>query len=462
MDIINDRDLTVVVLAAGQGVRMKSPLPKVLHPLGGKALLAHVLDAAQTLHPSQIIVVHGANSDVIKDQFSDREITWAEQSPPKGTGDAVAKAIPFIPSHHRVLILYGDVPLISPVTLSHLLQHTPKGALGLLTATLPDPFGLGRIVRMQGKVLRIVEEKDATTQEREIKEINTGILLFDATCFARWIPTLKNNNAQGEYYLTDIIQWAVNEQIVIHTESPQGSYEIMGVNDRLQQVTLERIYQRSQAEKLLKEGVWICDPDRFDVRGTLQAVAGVNIDINVIFEGDNILRKGAHIGPHCVLIDCDIGENVSILAYSHLEGVKIHNNARVGPFARLRPGTILEEHVHIGNFVEIKNSAIGEASKIGHLSYIGDTVMGKSVNVGAGTITCNYDGKHKHQTIIEDDVHIGSDTQLVAPVHVGQGATIGAGSTVCHDVPENELTLTQRLEQRTMAWNRPQKEQDKG
>lgn len=453
-----DMDLSIVVLAAGQGTRMKSQLPKVLHTIGGKPMLAHVVATAKALGPKQIVIVYGYGGQTLKTTFSDESLIWVEQPKQQGTGDAVAKALPVLPENHRVIILYGDVPLISAQTLRRLLNATPQSAVGVLTVNLNSPFGLGRIVRDEnGGVKRIVEECDANDIERQIHEVNTGIFVVEAKHLNDWLPQLNNKNKQGEYYLTDIVQLAVNDNVPIVTVHPSVEHEVLGVNDRLQQVEAERHYQRFIATGFLKEGILICDPERFDLRGTLQAESDVKIDVNVVLEGENILRKGAQIGPNCVLINCDIGESVTVLANSYLEGVRIGKGAVVGPFARLRPGTILGEKVRIGNFVEVKNSSVGEGSKINHLSYIGDTAMGKEVNVGAGTITCNYDGANKYQTIIEDDVHIGSDSQLVAPVRIGKGSTIGAGSTVSKDTPANQLTLTQQLNQRSKLWERPKK-----
>lgn len=452
-------DLSIVVLAAGQGTRMKSPLPKVLHVIGGKPMLSHVISTAQMLSPSQIVVVFGFGGETIKEKFQHSNLVWAEQPKLQGTGDAVAKAIPLIPSHHRVLILYGDVPLITAQTLRRLLNATPADTVGLLTVNTSDPTGLGRIVRDENAaVKRIVEERDANDIERQIHEVNTGIFMVSAKQLTRWLPQLKNNNNQGEYYLTDIIQLAVQDNVPIVTAFPSTPQEVLGVNDRSQQAAAERYYQRYVAEQLLREGVWICDPDRFDLRGKIQAQADVTIDVNVVFEGNIILGKGCRIGPNCVVINSELGDNVKVLANSYLEDVKVDNDCVIGPFARLRPGTVLSSKVRVGNFVEVKNSIVGEGSKINHLSYVGDTLMGKDVNIGAGTITCNYDGAHKHQTIIEDNVSIGSDSQLIAPIRVGKGATIGAGSTLSKDAPASQLTLTHQLHQRSHQWTRPTKE----
>lgn len=431
---------------------MQSSLPKVLHRIGGKPMLQHVLDVAKKLSPMNLFVVYGHAGDQVKAHFNDPAITWIHQVKQCGTGDAVAQALPHIPEDHRVLILYGDVPLIQADTLMRLLKETSEEMLGLVTADVDEPFGLGRIIRdPQGKVKRIVEEKETTEQERQLKEVNSGIMVFGANALTKWLPKIHNRNVKGEFYLTDAIALAVEEGKIVHTVSPQSLCEIAGVNDRSQQAILERQYQRIQAEKYLAQGVEVSDPARVDIRGELLVDQEVQIDINTIFEGKNILHKGCRIGAHCILIDCEVGEGAEILPYSHLEGARVGQHARVGPFARLRPGTVLADFVHIGNFVEVKKSQIGETSKVNHLSYIGDAKIGQGVNIGAGTITCNYDGMNKHETIIEDGVHIGSDTQLVAPIRIGKGATVGAGSTVTKDVPAHLLTLTHRLEQRSRA-----------
>lgn len=452
-------DLSVVVLAAGQGTRMKSPLPKVLHPIGGKPMLAHVINTAKSLSPSQIIIVHGFEGDLVKQTFPQNEIQWVEQAERLGTGDAVSKALPLIPNHHRVLTLYGDVPLITSDTLNRLLKATPSTSVGLLTVVASDPTGLGRIIRdKKGNVERIVEERDANDIEKQIHEVNTGIFVVNQSLLAKWLPRLKNNNAKGEYYLTDIVQIASKEQHSVVTSVPSVIEEVLGVNDKSQQVTAERYYQRHLAETLLKQGVCITDPARFDLRGSLYAEPDVVIDVNVVIEGKVLIKKNSRIGPNCVLINCDIGENVSVLANSYLEDVSIEADCTIGPFARLRPGTKLEKGVTIGNFVEIKNTNIGQGSKVSHLSYVGDTIMGSGVNIGAGTITCNYDGANKHRTIIRDNVFIGSGTQLVAPVQIGEGATLAAGSTVTKDAPAGHLTLTHQLNQRSQEkWQRPVK-----
>lgn len=454
--MLPNKGLSIVVLAAGQGTRMKSSLAKVLHQIGGRSMLSHVLEKAKILNPSQILVVYGHAGEQLKAQYSNESIVWVSQVEQKGTGDAVAKAMPFIPLDHRVLILYGDVPLISTETLRNLVDYTPSEGIGIVTARLSDPTGLGRIVRdKQGHVQRIVEEKDASEEERAIKEINSGIAFFEAEQLRWWLPKLSYHNVQKELYLTDLIKIAVEANCSIYTTSPKNIEEVMGVNDRFQQAQVERVYQRQQADYYMHQGVEISDPNRFDVRGELHVQSDVFIDVSVIFQGKNILHKGARIGAHCVLINSEVGEGVVILPYSYLENAKINHRAVVGPFARLRPGSKIGQEAHIGTFVEIKNSIVGEKTKINHLSYIGDATIGKEVNIGAGTITCNYDGANKYQTIIEDKVHIGSDSQLIAPIHIGKGATIAAGSTLTKDAPAEKLTLTHQLTQRSQDWQRP-------
>lgn len=428
--------LKVVILAAGQGTRMKSKLPKVLHPIGGKPLLRHVVDTAKQCQPEQIIIVHSPDPSLLKAAIPDPEVTWALQPEQRGTGDAVAKALPLLQPSDQVLILYSDVPLISVSTLQRLLQHSSPDQIALLTTDVADPTGFGRIVRNADQAVeRIVEERDITATERAITEINTGILTLSAAHLKEWLTQLKPNNAQNELLLTDIIAMAVQKGVAIQTISPHSSQEVMGINDRVQLAQLNRIYQQQRAEHYLRSGVGIVDPASFQLRGTLQAEQDAIIDVNVVLEGNVVLRRGAQIGPNCVIKDCEIGEDAQILANSYCEGAVIGAQAVIGPFARLRPGTILAEKVRIGNFVEVKNAQIDVGSKINHLSYIGDATIGKHVNIGAGTITCNYDGVNKHRTIIEDGVHIGSDTQLIAPVRVGKDAVIAAGSTLKQDAP---------------------------
>lgn len=449
--------LTIVVLAAGQGTRMKSTLPKVLHSLAGKPMLQHVLDTAKALEPKKIIVVHGHQGEQIVQAVNDKAITFVEQIPQKGTADALAKALPFFNENESVLILYGDVPLMSAESLKKLIDNTPENSLGLMSAQFENPFGLGRIIRDSGgSIIRIVEQKDATKEQQAITEVNTGIYYAKAHMLQKWLPLITNDNQQREYYLTDIVSLAVKEGTTIVSVSPDTN-EVLGVNDREQLAQAERLYQYQQVKALMHQGVSFADPHRCDIRGEVFAQNDVFVDINVIFQGKVTLKQGCQIGPNCVLINCTVGENVTIKANCHLEEVTLLDRAVVGPFARLRPGANIGKEAHIGNFVEVKNATIGEGSKVNHLSYVGDATVGKHVNIGAGTITCNYDGVNKHQTIIEDNVMIGSDTQLIAPVHIGKGATIGAGSTIHKDVPENQLTLTQQLNQRSKTWQRPKK-----
>ncbi len=455
---VNDMALNVVVLAAGQGTRMKSKQPKVLHKVAGKAMLERVIDSARILNPKQIVVVYGHQGDLLKAAFEDQALSFVEQTPQRGTADALMKAAPMLAQDERVLILYGDVPLISAQTLQHFIDKTPKDALGIMTVEVEDPTGLGRIIRdAQGNIIKIVEQKDASLQEQALREVNTGIYVVNTSHLNKWLPQIKNDNQQQEYYLTDIVALAAKDKIAIISHAPAQVEEILGVNDRIQLAQLERFYQHKIATDLMRQGVTLADPNRVEVRGTLSCEQDVSIDTNVIFEGQVSVKQGTSIGPQCILKNCQLGENVTILAHCYLEDVTIADNCTIGPFARLRPGTTLGNDVRIGNFVEIKNAQIASGTKINHLSYIGDAIVGKEVNIGAGTITCNYDGVNKHQTIIEDNVMIGSDTQLIAPIRVGAGATIGAGSTVNKDVPKEQLTLTHQLNQRSKKWERPKK-----
>jgi bifunctional UDP-N-acetylglucosamine pyrophosphorylase/glucosamine-1-phosphate N-acetyltransferase len=421
-----------------------------------------VIHTAQQIAPATIpLVVYGHQGDLVRQQFSDSRVTWIEQKEQAGTGHALQQALPQIAAQDTVLVLYGDVPLITSATLQQLLDQTPTEAIGLLTAQLTHPTGYGRIKRnSQGQVASIVEEKDATAAEKQINEINTGIFLIPASYLQRWLPKLENTNSQKEYYLTDIITFAVAEKIAIHALPVTQTEEVQGVNDRLQLMQLERYYQRQLAEKWLQQGVTIYDPQRLDIRGEVEIGQDVIIDVNVILEGRVIIGDGCVIGPNSLLRDTVLGKHVEIHANSVIEGARIDDHSRIGPFARIRPASILAADVHIGNFVEIKNSIINQGTKINHLSYIGDSEIGKNVNIGAGTITCNYDGVNKHKTVIGDDVRIGSDTQLVAPVVVGKGATIGAGSTITKHVPPHQLTLTHELKQRIVQdWQRPEKKE---
>lgn len=443
--------LHIVILAAGQGKRMRSRLPKVLHPLGKKPILHHVILAAEQLKPAATYVVYGHGGDEVQAKSQGFSLKWVEQAQQLGTGHAVTQALSHINDDSQVLVLVGDTPLINPETLKKLISTTPASGVGVVTVQMPDPTGLGRIIRdSKGKVTGIVEEKDATDQQRQITEINTGIILAPAKQLKRWLSQVKNNNKQGEFYLTDIIQLAAGEGVEINPLIATSHYEVQGINDRSQLALLERYYQLQQAEKLMQEGVTLLDPNRFDLRGELQAASDVVIDIDVVIEGKVIIGEGTYIGPHCVLCDVTLGKNVVIKSHSVLEESEVADDCIIGPFARLRPGAQLARGAHIGNFVEVKKSKIGEGSKVNHLSYVGDAIVGSKVNIGAGTITCNYDGINKHQTIIEDNVFIGSDTQLVAPVTIGSGAVIGAGSTVTKDAPKDAITVTQRLDQRVI------------
>ena len=450
--------LGVAILAAGQGTRMKSDLPKVLHPLADRPLLRHVVDTALELDLARFCIVHGHGGDQVRLALGDLDCDWAHQAERKGTGHALLQALPHLGDVDRVLVLYGDIPLIRAATLRRLLEEARDTSLGVLTAFLPDPGGYGRIVRdHEGRVRRIVEEKDASEAELAIDEINTGFLIADRVALADWLGRLGNDNAQGEYYLTDIIAMAAAEGRAIATTQPEKSEEILGVNDRIQLADLERRFQARIARDLMQTGVSLRDPARLDVRGHLQVGRDVSIDINCLFEGEVVLGDEVTIGPNCYLRDCVIGAHTQVLANSVIEEARVGTQARIGPFSRLRPQADLADEVHVGNFVEIKKAQIGQGTKISHLSYIGDAQVGSGVNIGAGTITCNYDGVNKHLTRIGNGAFIGSNTALVAPVTVGEGATIGAGSVIGRDTPPHKLTLT-RAPQRTIEqWQKPVK-----
>ena len=453
--------MNVVILAAGQGKRMHSDLPKVLHPLAGKPLLAHVIDSARDLGAEKICVVYGHGGERVREALDAPDLAWAKQEPQLGTGHAVLQAMPAAaasaPTESSTLVLYGDVPLTRTSTLRRLIDAAGSDKLALLTAHLDNPRGYGRIVRVGGKVTRIVEEKDADDAERAIGEINTGILVAPTAALARWLPTLGNRNAQGEYYLTDIVALAVAEGMPVATAQPDAAWETEGVNSKLQLAALERVHQRNVAERLLEAGVTLADPARFDVRGELACGRDVGIDVNCVFEGRVELADGVSIGANCVLKNCRIGSGARIAPFCHIEDAVVGAESIVGPYARLRPGTELGRDVHIGNFVEVKNSSIADHSKANHLAYIGDATIGSRVNVGAGTITCNYDGANKFRTVIGDDVFIGSDTQLVAPVTVGRGATLGAGTTLTRDAPPDQLTVSRARQISIPGWKRPVK-----
>ncbi len=453
--------LSVVILAAGQGTRMRSTLPKVLHKLAHKPLVEHVIDCAKQLGADDIHVVYGHGGDAVPSTLSHCKVDWVKQEQQLGTGHAVAQAIPHIPLEHQVLVLYGDVPLSSVETLKNLIQLTRQSGFGLLTISLDDATGYGRIVRNEeGRVTRIVEHKDASEEQRLIKEVNTGILATSREMLAKWLEQLDNNNSQGEYYLTDIIAMAVADGISISTTSPLDEHEVLGVNNKRQLAELERAYQSQQANILMDAGVTLCDPSRIDIRGNVNCGHDVIIDTNVILEGDIDIQSGVEIGPNCLIINSKIEQGVKILANCVIENAVIGKDSKVGPFARIRPETVLSENTHIGNFVEIKKATIGNGSKVNHLSYVGDSIVGSNVNIGAGTITCNYDGANKHLTEIGDDVFVGSDTQLVAPVKIGNGSTIAAGSTITKDVGEGELALSRTKQVSKSGWKRPIKNKD--
>ena len=449
--------LNIVILAAGKGTRMYSGKPKVLHALAGRPLLGHVLDCAIALQPRQICVAYGHGGEAVPQAMRQYPAKFVIQEPQLGTGHAVQQAMPHLGDDGQTLVLYGDVPLIQHSTL-HQMQRTGDG-LVLLTVNLDNPTGYGRIVRdAQGDVRCIVEEKDATPEQREIREINTGILLAPTHMLREWLANLQNNNSQGEYYLTDIVGMAVQQGVAVHTVQPAHEWEIHGINSKAQLAALERTWQQVEASRLLAHGVTLADPARIDVRGSLSCGRDVEIDVGCLFEGKVTLGDNVRVGAYSVVRNATIAAHTTIAPYSHIDSSEVGANCHIGPYARLRPGTKLHDGVHIGNFVEVKNSEIGSGSKANHLSYIGDSTVGSRVNIGAGTISCNYDGANKHRTVIGDDAFIGSDTQLVAPVTVGKGATIGAGSTITKDTPENELTLSRSKQVTIAGWKRPTKQ----
>lgn len=453
--------LNVVILAAGKGTRMRSDLPKVLHPIAHKSMVQHVIDTANSLGSSAIQLVYGYGADKLQAALGEQALNWVLQAEQLGTGHAVAQANPNINDDDTVLILYGDVPLIQQSTLEALLAVRPANGLAILTVNLPSPTGYGRIVREQGKVVGIIEQKDANAEQLAINEVNTGIMAVPGKQLKAWLNRLSNNNAQGEYYLTDIIAMANADGVEITTSQPQSAIEVEGANNRVQLAQLERAYQARAAEKMMLEGANLRDPARIDIRGNVTVGMDVMIDVNVIFQGQVTLGNNVTIGAGAILIDCDIADNAEIKPYTIVEGAKLGQAASAGPFARLRPGAELKENAHIGNFVEIKKSVLGKGSKAGHLAYLGDAQIGAGVNIGAGTITCNYDGANKFITTIEDGVFVGSDTQLVAPVTIGKNATLGAGSTITKDVAENELVITRVKQRHITGWQRPVKIKNK-
>ncbi len=451
-------NLHVVILAAGQGTRMRSKLPKVLHPVAGKPMLGHVIDCARSLSPTRIHVVIGHGAELVREQLAAEDIHWVLQTEQLGTGHAVAQALPGTEGADQVLVLYGDVPLLRAETLAQLSSQAGAQALGMLTVTLADPTGYGRILRnAAGEVQAIVEQKDASAEQLRIREGNTGIMALPGKHAARWLGSLSNQNAQGEYYLTDVVAMAVVEQIPVEVAHAVDEYEVLGANNRVQLAVLEAEYRRRQAERLMTEGVSLADPARIDVRGDVRVGRDISIDINVVLEGRVVIEDDVIIESNCVLRDCHIGAGSHIKAFSHIDGAELAEDCDVGPYARLRPGTRLQAGAKIGNFVETKKAEIGAGSKINHLSYIGDALVGPDVNIGAGTITCNYDGVNKHRTTIEAGAFIGTNTALVAPVTVGAGATTAAGSTITSDVPADSLAVSRARQRNIQGWKRPVK-----
>ena len=451
-------NLHVVILAAGQGTRMRSKLPKVLHPVAGKPMLGHVIDCARSLSPTRIHVVIGHGAELVREQLAAEDIHWVLQTEQLGTGHAVAQALPGTQGADQVLVLYGDVPLLRVETLAQLSSQAGAQALGMLTVTLADPTGYGRILRNEaGEVQAIVEQKDASAEQLRIREGNTGIMALPGKHAARWLGSLSNQNAQGEYYLTDVVAMAVAEQIPVEVAHAVDEYEVLGANNRVQLAVLEAEYRRRQAERLMTEGVSLADPARIDVRGDVRVGRDISIDINVVLEGRVVIEDDVIIESNCVLRDCHIGAGSHIKAFSHIDGAELATGCDVGPYARLRPGTRLQAGAKIGNFVETKKADIGAGAKVNHLSYIGDAVVGPDVNIGAGTITCNYDGVNKHQTTIEEGAFIGTNTALVAPVTIGARATTAAGSTITTNVPADTLAVSRARQRNIEGWKRPTK-----
>lgn len=450
--------MNIVILAAGKGKRMHSDLPKVLHPLAGRPLLAHVLDTARALSPTRLVVVVGHGAEQVKAAVSAPDVAFALQQQQLGTGHAVMQALPLLDPSLPTLVLYGDVPLTRADTLATLVAAAGPRRFGILTVEMDDPTGYGRIVRdAAGGIVRIVEQKDASEAERAIREINTGIIVCPTERLSQWLGSLRNDNAQGEYYLTDTVERAVADGLEVVSTQPAALSETLGVNSKVQLAELERLHQRHLAQRLLEAGVTVLDPARLDIRGELTCGRDVTIDVGCVFEGRVHLEDGVQIGPHCVIRNSSIGSGARIEPFCHIDDARVGAASRIGPYARLRPGTELAEDVHIGNFVEVKNSQIAAHSKANHLAYVGDATVGARVNIGAGTITCNYDGVNKHRTVIEDDVFIGSDSQLVAPVTVRRGATLGAGTTLTKEAPAGQLTLSRAKQLTVPGWQRPVK-----
>ncbi|WP_392561307.1 bifunctional UDP-N-acetylglucosamine diphosphorylase/glucosamine-1-phosphate N-acetyltransferase GlmU [Orbus sturtevantii] len=448
-------NLSTIILAAGKGTRMYSNLPKVLHKIGHKSMLQHAIDTVKLLNADNIYVIYGHGKEQLEEALGNQPVKLVLQEQQLGTGHAVLQALPYIKDDENILILYADTPLISIQTLNQLIVNKPKEGISLLTVILDDPKGYGRIVRQNGEIVAIVEQKDATKQQLSINEVNTGIMLVSGKQLKEWLAKVNNDNAQHEFYLTDIIDLAHQDGGEIKATHPANEYEVAGVNNCLQLASLERIYQQKLAEKLLLAGVTLLDPNRFDLRGDLKHGTDVVIDTNVIIEGTVVLGDNVYIGAGCILKNCIIGNGCEISPYTVIDNATLAKSCTVGPFARLRPGSELDDKAHVGNFVEIKNAKLGKGSKAGHLSYLGDSKIGSQVNIGAGTITCNYDGANKFETIIEDDVFVGSDSQLIAPVKIAKGATIAAGTTVTNDVAENELVVSRVKQKQIANWKRP-------
>ena len=450
-------NLAVVILAAGKGTRMKSDLPKVLHPIAGRPMVQHVVDAAGALDPDNTVLIYGHGGEAVRQAVTGSRLQWAEQAEQLGTGHAVAQALPHL-EEDVVLVLYGDVPLIQPQTLRDFVARVDDQSLALMTLTLDDPSGYGRVIRDgDGKVRRVVEQKDASDDEKAVREINTGILACTRRFLNDSLPRLSNSNAQGEYYLTDLIAMAVDAGMEVVTEQPGHAWEVDGVNDRVQLARLERVYQRVRAESLMRAGVTLLDPARLDIRGNLQCGQDVTLDINTVLVGDVVIGDRVTVGPNCLIRNARIGSGTHIEANSVVDGAVVGEECQVGPFARLRPGTELAARAKVGNFVETKKAYVGEGSKVNHLTYIGDSRIGKGVNVGAGTITCNYDGVNKFQTVMKDGAFIGSNSSLVAPVTIGENATVGAGSVVTKDVPDQGLAVARGQQRNIQNWSRPEK-----
>ncbi len=449
--------LSIIILAAGQGTRMRSELPKVLQPLAGRPLLAHVLECSHALGADDICIVYGHGAEAVHAPFSEEDLRWALQAEQLGTGHAMQQAMPGTPGENRVLVLFGDVPLLRPTTLQRLLDETPSDDLSVLSVDMDDPTGYGRVVRKNGSVRSIVEEKDANADERLVREINTGVMAAPATRLLDWLGRLSNDNAQGEYYLTDIIAMAVDDNVEVHGVKAGSSVEVMGINDKKQLAEAERALQARLVDELMTQGVGFADPARVDIRGSLTCGKDVYIDVNAVFEGDVVLGDGVTIESNNVVRDSSLGSGTVVHPNCHIEGATTGKECEIGPFARLRPGAELAANVKVGNFVEVKKSTIADGSKVNHLTYIGDSEIGKGVNVGAGTITCNYDGANKHKTTIGDGAFIGSGVELVAPVTVGANSTIGAGSTITKEVGDDQLVLERARQKAVPGWQRPKK-----